>query len=198
MRNLISLCHDLVQFFHTIHWNTSIYLLSLCYYGAWFLCVGLAAQGWPWMAMCSHLVFGLLILLHIKPRLRKIILYYAWGAAVLGWVIDHMLWWSEVLIFPAHTLCWGMTPLWMSSLWFTLMILLLGPFQRVIKHKFSAILLGSIGGPLSYISGSHSSAMGLGVSHIYVAFILAMIWGMIMYLMYELKESLARSHEIAS
>ena len=164
-----------------LHLKSPWYVISILYYIFWFLCIGLAAKAWPVSAMLSHFTFAVFVLMNIPYTLRRYVLSYAVIIMLIGTLIDYSLWYFNIIHFPNFTLCWGIFPLWMSSLWFTLATLLLGPFNRILSKTPIAILLGAIGGPFSYIMGAESQAMHIQVSSSDASLYLAIIWGLCMY-----------------
>ena len=165
-----------------------VFTISILYYIAWFACVLLASHAYPVWAALSHILFGLYIwhITDVKPKSYS--LRFAIYMSIVGLFVDHILWYGDIISFPNHALCWGISPLWMTSLWFTLTLLLLGPFNHILKSLTFALLLGALGGPISYMIGAHQTkAMNISVSLEPVFITLSFIWITCMYILYKMR-----------
>ncbi len=157
-----------------------LWLTSALYYGAWFLCVGLAAAGRPWLAAASHIAFGLWVV-SCAPAARGAQLGRALTWALAGYLLDSALVLLGALRFPPHAAALGPSPLWMASLWFTFGALLGGPLSALLRRRALAALLGAVGGPLSYLGGAKTGAMELGWPAVEVGVALAVVWAAVMW-----------------
>jgi len=151
-----------------------LWVTSALYYGAWFLCVGLAALGRPWLAAASHAAFGLWVVAcapHPRAHLRRAL---RWAAA--GYLLDSALVALGLLRFPPHAAALAPSPLWMVSLWFTFGALLSGPLRALLRRPALAAALGAAGGPLSYLGGARTGAMEVLWATPWAALALGGVW----------------------
>ena len=156
-----------------------LWLTSALYYAAWFLCVGLAARGHPWLAALSHALFGLWVIASSPgPRAH---LYGALTWALGGYVIDSALTLIGVIRFPPTSLALGPSPMWMVSLWFTFGALLSAPLRSLLTRPALAVALGAIGGPVSYMGGARTGAMEVLWSAPLTAATLGAVWAGVMW-----------------
>jgi hypothetical protein len=156
-----------------------LWVTSALYYGAWFLCVGLAASGRPWLAAMSHAAFGAWVImtsLHPRPHLQ-----YALTWCASGYLIDSALTLLGVISFPSASLALGPSPLWMVSLWFTLGALLYAPLNPLLQRPTLAVALGALGGPLSYLGGARTGAMEVLLPPLSAALAIGAVWAGVMW-----------------
>lgn len=128
----------------------------------WFAAVGGAARGSMWM---GPVVMGAVVVIHlsmVKDRVRELCYLLAVGLA--GTLIDSALAGLGVTCYPTSGEAWpyAIVPPWITVLWIgfatlpRLSLAWLAPWPRW------AVLLGAIGGPLSYLGGVRIGAVGVG------------------------------------
>lgn len=93
--------------------------------------------------------------------------------AVLGVLIDSLLFSLSVLVFPQHDL---LPPIWLMSLWIIFATTLNHAFKWLQSHLMLAVWVGGIFGPLSYLAGVKLTDVDFGISSVYALLILSVIW----------------------
>jgi hypothetical protein len=118
----------------------------------WFSCVLGAANGYP---LLGPVVVGIVVIIHLlmvkKPRgeLQLLLL-----AAITGAVFDSLLVMTGWLAYPNGTLFTGTAPYWIVAMW-VLFATTLNVSLRWLQGRVPAsIVLGAVGGPLSYLAGA--------------------------------------------
>ena len=159
--------------------NPSKLSLSIGYQVVWFLCIGLAARGYPVYAAFVTILYGLWSLVgsrHVHTQL----IWFSMSGALLGYIVDSALVLYGVISFPESAQLGGPSPMWMVSLWFAFASFLGGPLLWLLKRPLFVVALGGIGGPLSYIGGSKSGAMHLMDSTLQAGLIIGLAWATVM------------------
>lgn len=136
-----------------------LWLVTFLYYMAWIGTVQLAAHERPFAGLTLHLAFGVGLIMSREPQLRSLLWRRATLGSLIGYGFDSALITTGVISFPAHSALFGPTPLWMTALWFSFCVLLNGELRWLLVRSRVAVLLGLIGGPLSYLGGAQSGAM---------------------------------------
>lgn len=126
---------------------------------AWFACVLGAAGGWPWAGTLVALaVVAGSVVLSSKPRVDALLIAaalaigLAWDSAMVqsGWIS-----YAEPGPLP-----W-LAPAWILALWALFAVVLREPLRWLHTRPLWAVLLGALGGPLSYAAGARMGAIGL-------------------------------------
>jgi hypothetical protein len=143
----------------------------------WFSCVLGAAHGRPWL---GPLVVLAIVLLHLFLSSRPMHeLRLIASAMLLGLVIDSLLLASGWLQYPNGAWLAGFAPYWIIAMW-ALFATTLNVSMRWIQGRTGlAVLLGSIGGPLSYLAGQKMGAISF-LEPTYALLALAAAWGLAM------------------
>ena len=117
----------------------------------WFSCVLGAANGYP---LVGPIVVLAALVLHFRlvryPR-REIVLVLL--AGMLGAVFDTLLVRTGWLVYPNGILLAGTAPYWIVAMWVLFATTLNLSMRWMHGRPLAAILLGAIGGPLSYLAG---------------------------------------------
>lgn len=135
-----------------------LWFISILYYIVWIGTIQLAANSWPLSGAILHFSFGI-YLISLHPRARIALLKKAGFGSCLGYVFDSGLVYLGVISFPPFSSFGSPSPLWMVSLWFTFSVLLNGALHWLLRTPWIAVLLGLIGGPISYLGGAQTGAM---------------------------------------
>jgi len=113
---------------------------------------------------------------------------FACAVAVLGTLSDSILLSMGHFSFPlASGLPWPY-PFWMTSLWFNFGGLVLLALANLDGRYWLAALLGGVGGPMSYISGSKIGAVTLGVDQTVALLFIGLFWALVVPAIYFIKE----------
>lgn len=143
----------------------------------WFSCVLGAAAGMPWLGPLVVLAVATLHLLRVKRPRRELILMVI--AMAIGLVADSLLVVSGWLSYPAGNWLPGFAPYWIIAMW-ALFATTLNVSMRWMRSRFVlALLMGAVGGPLSYLAGAQLGAMTL-LQPVMALAALAVIWAVAM------------------
>lgn len=143
----------------------------------WFGCVLGAAHDHPWLGPLVVLAIVLLHLFLSRRPMHELRLIAA--AMMLGLVIDSLLLASGWLQYPNGAWITGFAPYWIIAMW-ALFATTLNVSMRWIRGRTGlAVLLGSIGGPLSYLAGQKLGAISF-IEPNYALLALAAAWGLAM------------------
>ncbi|MBT8137592.1 MAG: DUF2878 domain-containing protein [Gammaproteobacteria bacterium] len=142
----------------------------------WFSCVLGAANGYP---LVGPVVVAAVLLLHFNivdhPR-RELVLIAL--AGMMGAVFDTLLVRSDWLIYPNGMLIEATAPYWIVSMWL-LFASTINLSMRWMHDRFAAaVLLGAIGGPLSYLAGERLGGL-VFEDRIMALIALAIGWGVV-------------------
>jgi hypothetical protein len=139
----------------------------------WFACVLGAANDRPWAGTLVVLaVIAIHLLIARRPSLE---LRLVLSAMVVGLVADSLLLASAWVSYPSGSLLPGLAPYWIIAMW-ALFATTLNVSMRWLRNGLPlAMLLGAVGGPLSYLAGAKLGAMQL-VQPALALSALALIW----------------------
>ena len=123
----------------------------------WFSCVLGAANGLFWL---GPLVVLAVVMIHLVLALRPAAeLYLALGAVALGLLTDSLLLATGWLTYAGPGLFGVLAPYWIVSMW-ALFATTLNVSLRWLRNRPAlTVLMGLIGGPLSYLGGEKLGAM---------------------------------------
>jgi len=125
----------------------------------WLACVMWAANGRPFVGL---VVASLLIVLHLalatRPRTEARLLLYC---AVIGTVFDSLLLATGWVSYPNGEWLPGLAPFWIIAIWVLFASTLNLSMAWLKGRTYLAVILGAIGGPLSYIAGEKLNAISL-------------------------------------
>lgn len=143
----------------------------------WFACVISASAGQPWIGV---LAVAAAVWLHLSlsnhpARELKLIL----SAMLLGLVIDSLLLASGYLDYPNGFWLPGLAPYWIVAMWALFATTLNVSMKWMHGRIVVAVLMGSIGGPLSYLAGQKLGAITL-IEPVHALLALAAAWGLAM------------------
>jgi hypothetical protein len=117
----------------------------------WFACVLGAANGLPWAGPLAVLgVVGLHLLRARRPGAEfRLVL----AAAALGLVVDSLVLAGGWLRYPSGQWIPGLAPYWIVAMWALFATTLNLSLRWLHGRPVLAAVLGTIGGPLSYLAG---------------------------------------------
>lgn len=149
----------------------------LAFQFGWFACVLGAANGKPWLGPIAVL---LAVLLHLwltgRPRRELQLLISAMG---LGLVLDSILVASGWVSYPNGSWLPGFAPYWIIAMWALFATTLNVSMKWMQGRPALAVLMGAVGGPLSYLAGQKLGAMSFNDSVLALA-ALAVAWSLAM------------------
>lgn len=123
----------------------------------WFACVLGAAHGLPLLGPLVVLaVVALHLVLSRRPatELRLIL-----SAMVAGVVADSLLVFSGWVSYPTGTLVPGMAPYWIIAMWALFATTLNVSMKWLRDRPVVTVMMGAIGGPMSYLAGQKLGAI---------------------------------------
>lgn len=141
----------------------------------WLACVCGAASGWPWV---GPIVVAVLLVTHlIRMNVARKELQFICTVALLGWLIDTMQGALGTLSFSGNPFPDWISPPWMVALWINFALTLHVSLAWLLGRYWLGSMLGALGGPLAYWTGSHTEAIHLGDNLPMSLLILALLWG---------------------
>ncbi|RPH93665.1 MAG: DUF2878 domain-containing protein [Lysobacterales bacterium] len=117
----------------------------------WFACVLGAAKGLPWAGVLVVLAVIALHLARVRrplPELRLVGL-----AMALGLLVDSLLLATGWLSYPTGLWLPGLAPYWIVAMWGLFATTLNVSMGWLRGRPLLAVLMGAVGGPLSYLGG---------------------------------------------
>ena len=118
----------------------------------WFACVLGAANGYTWL---GPVFVAALVAIHLNliPARRRELATLA-AAALFGYAIDSVMVLAGVFDFPVQARVGAPSTVWMVALWVNF-AMALNVALHWLQHRYLlAALLGGIGGPVAYFSGT--------------------------------------------
>jgi len=156
---------------------TRLLINFAAFQAGWFACVLGAAHGLP---LLGPLVVLAVVALHLglsrRPaaELRLIL-----AAMIIGVVADSLLVFSGWVTYPAGILVPGMAPYWIVAMW-ALFATTLNVSMKWLRHRpVVTVMMGAIGGPMSYLAGQKLGAIGF-LQPLMALLALALIWALAM------------------
>lgn len=146
----------------------------------WFACVLSAAAGRPWIGVLAVLVA---VAVHLGQARRPYPEVRLIGASIIiGLVVDSTLVALGLVSYPTGSYPLGLSalaPYWIVCMW-ALFATTLNVSLRWLTGRWPlAMVLGAVGGPLSYLAGARLGAMNLLQPTPALA-ALALAWGLVM------------------
>ena len=132
---------------------------------AWFACVSAAAQGFMWLGPLVVLVVVTLHLLLIAERTeRRWELGYILVVGLVGMLADTGLGLLGATRYPTSEGVWllALAPPWITSLWVLFATLPHHSLAWLRERPRLTVVLGAVGGPLSYLAGTRLGAVAVG------------------------------------
>ena len=135
--------------------SPSVWIVGLVYYLVWFICIYCATLGWVWSCWSLMTLFGLWLLSY-QPlwSFRCALMIMAYGMC-----FDSLYVFFDLYHFPHHAQMITPSPLWLASFWFSFSALLTSSLRWIFTHRWIALSLGALGGPLSYLGGERMGGM---------------------------------------
>jgi len=132
---------------------------------AWFACVSAAAHGYMWLGPLVVLVAVTLHLLVIAdPEERRWELGYILVVGLVGMLADTGLGLLGATRYPSSEAVWSLAlaPPWITALWVLFATLPHHSLAWLRGRPRLAVVLGAVGGPLSYLGGTRLGAVAVG------------------------------------
>jgi hypothetical protein len=149
----------------------------------WFACVLGAASALPWL---GPVVVVAVVALHLASALRPLAeLYLILAAMAVGLVVDSALLAGGWLRYSVGLWLPGLAPYWIIAMWALFATTLNVSMGWMRGRPVLAVLLGAVGGPLSYLAGEKLGAIELTQPANALA-ALALAWAMAMPLLMRL------------
>ena len=149
----------------------------------WFACVLGAANGRPWMGLVVVVTVVAMHLVRARRTAPEFILVLA--AMALGLVVDSLLMATGWLRYSVGLWLPGLAPYWIVAMWALFAITLNVSMSWLRGRPILAVLMGAIGGPLSYLAGEKLGAIELTVPA-YALAALGLAWAIAMPLLMHL------------
>jgi hypothetical protein len=127
------------------------------YEAGWFACVLAAASGRPALALAAVLLSAAAHLLLVVDRPRELALMMI--AAVVGVIVDSATVRLGVLRFASPHGPEGFAPVWVVGMWAQFAILFHFCLDWLSGRYWLSVLLGAVGGPLSFVAGARIGAV---------------------------------------
>ncbi len=133
----------------------------------WFTAVLGAAAGRMWLGPLAAIA---VLTVHLwmlgDGRERKRELAYVLAVGLLGTLVDSLLRTAGATAYPTSEQAWpfAAVPPWITSLWVAFAILPRFSLRWLRGRPALAVLLGALGGPLSYLAGARLGAVAVGQS----------------------------------
>ena len=146
----------------------------------------------PYLGPLVTLIFILVHLFLVKFNNRdiKIIL----TAIIMGFAIDSLFFQTNLIQYKGGYLVnHNIAPLWIVSMWAGFSITLLYTLNKIKNNYNLAMLLGLIGGPLSYQAGAQIGS--ISVNSYFAYLILSITWGLVTPLLFYIINQLEKMHK---
>jgi len=170
----------------------SLAINFLAFQLGWFACVLGAANGLPWL---GPVVVAGVVALHLArvrrplPELRLVA-----AAMLLGLVVDSLLLASGWLRYSTGFWLPGLAPYWIVAMWALFATTLNVSMGWLRGRSVLAVLMGAVGGPLSYLAGEKLGAIEL-TQPMYALAGLGLAWAIAMPLLMRLAVRFDGVHE---
>ncbi|HET6593216.1 MAG TPA: DUF2878 domain-containing protein [Xanthomonadales bacterium] len=153
----------------------------------WFACVLGAAKGLPWL---GPVVVAAVVALHLAMSRRPLSeLYLVLVAMVIGLLVDSLLLATGWLQYSVGLWLPGLAPYWIIAMWALFATTLNVSMGWMSGRPVLAVLMGAIGGPLSYLAGEKLGAIGL-TQPLHALAALSLAWAVAMPLLMKLSARL--------
>ncbi len=143
----------------------------------WFAAVIGAAQGHSWL---GPIVFGLWALVHFRlSTCRRQDLALLVIAVVAGTLIDSVYQFAGLVEYRGWSLMTALAPLWITVLWANFALALNHSLRWLKGRIIGSVLLGAIGGPISYWAGERLGALEIAQPDWLGLVIIGVVWALI-------------------
>ena len=143
----------------------------------WFACVLGAANGMPWL---GPIVVAAAVVLHlVRARRPRPELWLICSAMVLGLAVDSLLLATGWLSYPSGLWLPGLAPYWIVAMWALFATTLNVSMGWMRGRPLLAVVMGAVGGPLSYLAGQKLGGIELNQTT-YALAALAVAWAVAM------------------
>jgi hypothetical protein len=140
----------------------------------WFAAVLGAARGYAWLGPLALVPYLLWMLRGARVRTRQAVSWVAAGA--LGSLVDGVLAALGLFRYPTAPTSWPawLVPPFIASLWIAFATLPHISLAWLAPRPGLAVVLGALGGPLSFAAGVRAGAVGYGESVLVTNAVLAL------------------------
>ncbi len=152
---------------------------------AWFVTILSAADGLPYLGAISTLAW-ISIHLYIIGDKRLFEFELLVSAAVIGYLLDSLLVYRDVIEFPESALLGGPSPIWMVCLWINLAATINYSLSWLKGRYVLSALMASIAGPFAYAAGEKLGAIKLSENSSLI--VIGLMWACAMPLLIFLSE----------
>ncbi|NUO82639.1 DUF2878 domain-containing protein [candidate division KSB1 bacterium] len=163
----------------------------LSYYVGWLACVYGAAHG---ISEVGVGVAGLLVLIHfvLTHTLREEIMMIIFIGA-LGTLVDSFQAASGLLVYQGRyaSVTW-LGPIWITAIWVLFASTINWSFEWLKGRTWLAVVLGAIGGPVSYAAGERIGAVQFQHGFVVTMLVLAVIWSLVLPTFFALAHRMTR------
>ncbi|MEK7727722.1 MAG: DUF2878 domain-containing protein [candidate division KSB1 bacterium] len=163
----------------------------LSYYVGWLACVYGAAYG---MSAMGVAVVALLVLIHfvLTHTLREEIMMIA-VIGVLGTLVDSFQAATGLLIYQGgYAKAPWLGPIWITAIWVLFASTINWSFGWLKGRTWLAVVLGAMGGPLSYAAGERIGAVRFQYDYVLTMLALAAIWSLVLPAFFTLAHRMTR------
>jgi len=151
---------------------------ALVLQAGWFACVLGAAHGSEWLG-CTLAAALLTLLLALQPAVRAQA-RFAFVVTPLGWAVDSAQMAAGWIRYAGWLPLDALAPLWIASLWALFAATSGALLGWLARRPWSALALGALGGPLSYLSAERLGAVTLGSERVHAIAGLGTTWGLLL------------------
>lgn len=151
----------------------------LAYYVGWLACVYGAAFN---MSAFGVAVVALLVLIHfvLTHTLREEIMMIV-AIGVLGTLVDSLQAVSGLIIYHGgYAKAPWLGPIWITAIWILFASTINWSFEWLKGRTWLSVVLGAIGGPLSYAAGERIGAVRFLHNYVLTMLALAVIWSLVL------------------
>jgi len=161
--------------------RTPVLINAVLFQITWFACVLGSAKGWFWPALLSCAILGLY---QLQPKLRHPTDLKLVGISILlGLIIDSIWVQSGLLVFTDTRPSADFAPAWIILLWVAFALTINHSMGWLARHSALPIILGAIGGPLSYLAGLKLGAVEYNGDKTATTLYLAIAWAVSLWIL---------------
>jgi hypothetical protein len=144
----------------------------------WIAAVAGAANGIWWSGPLAALLFAAWQL-PLSPCPRADLKLMA-AAAALGFAIDSLLVYFDLLVFQSPVPWPQAAPIWIVSMWIAFALTLNHSLSSLKRHPLLAVALGLLGGPLAYwVAATAWNAVDLNGSVLLPLLVIGIVWALV-------------------
>jgi len=153
----------------------------------WFACVIGSAKGlfWPALLACS-----ILAIYQLHPARR----YYSDFklvalSIIMGLIVDTIWIQSDLMVFTDPRPSSNVAPAWIILLWIAFALTINHSLAWLKAHPILPVVMGLLGGPLSYLAGLKLSAVEFHADTVQITVCLGLAWALSLVILVKASES---------